>query len=172
MRKIASRGTKRQPFDDMFNRYRYEAEFYRTLNRIPLDVRMKLDLTGLKISLKDWLAYSFEERTVLCHLPIDNDEEKQAFTGYLDFLSRKNTGTSVEATDPLDPESWSTANIPAPVAQKTAACFNTVMLEEWRRWKPHQRYALYKTAISKSQPEAFPDILAELRAAKESTDGS
>ena len=58
----------------MFNRYRYEAEFYRTLNRIPLDVRMKLDLAGVKISLKDWLAFSFEERTVLCHLPIETDD--------------------------------------------------------------------------------------------------
>jgi hypothetical protein len=46
------------------------------------------------------------------------------------------------------------------------------MLAEWRSWEPHQRYALYKTAISKSQPEAFADILAELRAAKDSPDGS
>jgi hypothetical protein len=172
MRKIASRGTKRQPFDDMFNRYRYEAEFYRTLNRIPLDVRMKLDLTGLKISLKDWLAYSFEERTVLCHLPVESVEERQAFTAYLQFLSRKNNAATVEATDPLDPESWSAANVPAAVAQKSAACFNAVMLAEWRRWEPHQRYALYKTAISKSQPEAFADVLAELRAVTKSSDGS
>jgi hypothetical protein len=156
----------------MFHRYRYEAEFYRVLSRIPLDVRMKLDLTGLKISLKDWLAYSFEERTVLCHLPVDNAQEKQAFTAYLDFLSRKNKGTPAELTEPLDPASWSTASIPATVAQKSAACFNTVMLTEWRRWEPHQRYVLYKTATSKSQPEAFADILAELRAATESADGS
>jgi hypothetical protein len=42
---------------------------------------------------------------------------------------------------------------------------NTVTIEEWRRWQPLQRYALYKTAISKSQPEAFADVLDELRAA-------
>ncbi|HKY09643.1 MAG TPA: nitrate reductase associated protein [Candidatus Binatia bacterium] len=156
----------------MFHRFRYEAEFYPTLNRIPLDVRRKLDLSGLKISLKDWLAYSFEERTALCHLPVDSVEEKQAFTAYLHFLSRKNNATSFGTSEPLDPESWSTAKIPAPVAQKSAACFNAVMLAEWRRWESHQRYALYKTAISKSQPEAFADVLAELRAAKKSSDGS
>ncbi|MGH7853869.1 MAG: nitrate reductase associated protein [Candidatus Binatia bacterium] len=150
----------------MFHRYRYEAEFYPSLSRIPLDVRMKLDLTGLKISLKDWLACSVEERAVLCHLPIDSAEEKQAFTAYIDLLSRKNKGEPVEVTEGLDPGLWSAVEIPAAVAQKSAPCFNTVMLAEWRRWEPHQRYALYKTAISKSQPEAFADILDELRTTK------
>jgi hypothetical protein len=46
------------------------------------------------------------------------------------------------------------------------------MIAEWRRWEPHQRYALYKTAISKSQPEAFADILDELRAGIKSAAGS
>jgi hypothetical protein len=156
----------------MFHRYRYEAEFYPAMSRIPLDVRMKLDLTGLKIALKDWLACSVEERRALCHLPIDGAEEKQVFAAYIDFLSRKNANAPVEAVEVLDPGLWNAVEIPAAVAQKSAACFNPVILAEWRRWEPHQRYALYKTAISQSQPEAFTDILAELRAAKESADGS
>ena len=149
----------------MFHTYRYEVAFYPSHSRIPLDVRMKLDLTGLKISLKDWLAFSFEERTVLCHLPIDHAEEKQAFAAYIDFLSRRYRGQSVEATQSLDPDLWNSLEVPGPVAQKSAACFNTVMLAEWQRWEAHQRYALYKTAISESQPEAFAGILDELRSA-------
>ncbi len=152
----------------MFHRYRYEAEFYPALSRIPLDVRMKLDLTGLKISLRDWLACSFEERTALCHLPINSVEETQAFTAYVDFLCRKNKGEPAEVTEVLDPVLWSAAEVPAAVAQKSAACFNIVMLSEWQHSEPHQRYALYKTAISKSQPEAFAAILDELRAATKS----
>lgn len=156
----------------MFHPYRYEAEFYPALSRIPLDMRMKLDLTGLKISLRDWLACSVEERAALCHLPIDSVEEKQDFTAYVDFLCRKNKGEPVEVTEVLDPLLWSAAEVPAAVAQRSASCFNTVMLAEWRRWEPHQRYALYKTAISKSQPEAFADILDELRAGTNSAAGS
>jgi hypothetical protein len=49
------------------------------------------------------------------------------------------------------------------VAQKSASCFNSVTIEEWRHWDPHQRYGLYKTAVSKSQPEAFAQLLDELR---------
>jgi len=150
----------------MFHRFRYEAEFYPSLSRIPLDVRMKLDLAALKISLKDWLACSFEERAVLCHLPIDSAEEKQTFAAYLDFLCRKYRGEPVEVTIVLNSFLWNTSEVPEAVAQKSASCFNTVMLADWQRWEPHQRYALYKTAISKSQPEAFTNILDELQNAK------
>lgn len=150
----------------MFHRFRYEAEFYPSLSRIPLDVRRKLDLIGLKLSLKDWLACSFEERAVLCHLPIGSAEEKHAFAAYLDFLCRKYRGEAVERSAVLDCAQWNAAAVPEPVAQKSASCFNTVQLAEWRLWEAHQRYALYKTALSKSQPEAFADILDELRTAK------
>jgi hypothetical protein len=37
-----------------------------------------------------------------------------------------------------------------------------VALEQWRGWQCHDRYALYKTAVSKNQPEAFEQILAQL----------
>ncbi|HEX9787288.1 MAG TPA: nitrate reductase associated protein [Candidatus Binatia bacterium] len=147
----------------MFHRFRYEAEFYPTLSRIPLHVRMKLDLTGLRISLKDWLAYSFAERVVLCHLPAESAEEKEAFAAYIDFLSRRYKGQPAGVTDVLDAVWCNPSEVPEPVAQKRASCFNTVTTEEWRRWQPHQRYALYKTATSKSQPEAFAAVLDELR---------
>ncbi|HEY7715766.1 MAG TPA: nitrate reductase associated protein [Candidatus Binatia bacterium] len=147
----------------MFHRFRYEAEFYPALSRIPLHVRMKLDLTGLKISLKDWLACSLAERSVLCHLPIESEEEKRVFVGYLDFLSRKYTGRPVEVTATMNSAWWEPTEVPEPVAQKSASCFNSVTIEEWRHWDPHQRYGLYKTAVSKSQPEAFAQLLDELR---------
>jgi hypothetical protein len=147
----------------MFHRFRYEAEFYPSLRRIPLHVRMKLDLTGLKISLKDWLACSFAERSVLCHLPLESADEKQVLVAYLDFLSRRYKGEPVQFTDAMDGALWNSSEVPEPVAQKSASCFNIVTIEEWRHWQPHQRYALYKTAISKSQPEAFAQVLEELR---------
>lgn len=150
----------------MFHRFRYEAEFYPLLNRVPLHVRMKLDLTGLKVSLKDWLACSLEERAALCHLPIESEEERHAFSAYVDFLCRKVRGHPVGPAERLDSELWRTGEIPAEVAQKSAACFNTITICEWQSWEPHQRYALYKTAVSKGQPEAFADILDELRSAK------
>jgi hypothetical protein len=66
----------------------------------------------------------------------------------------------------MDSSRWEQSEVPEPVAQKSAADFRDVALSEWRRWQSHQRYALYKTAISKNQPGAFEQILDELRNSK------
>ena len=76
----------------MFNRYRFESEVYESLDRIPLDVRMKLDRTGAKISLKDWLAFSLQERGALCDLPVEAEEGGGDFFSYLLVLVRKYKG--------------------------------------------------------------------------------
>jgi len=148
----------------MFYRFRYESEFYPTLSRVPLHVRMKLDLTGVKISLSDWLSFSFEERTVLCHLPVETDEEQQAFVNYLDFLSRKYRAAPVTITEAMSKAAWDDPNqISQPVAEKSRQKGLAVTSKEWARWKSHQRYALYKTAVSKNDPTQFFAVLAEIR---------
>ena len=147
----------------MFHRFRHEARYYPTLSRVPLDVRMKLDLTGAKISLNDWLSFSFEERIVLCHLPCASEEETGVFTSYLNFLTSKHTGKPLGMTEVLDSALWNSRDVPDEVRQKSAECDRPVDENEWRHWDTHQRYALYKTAVSQSQPEAFGDVLEELR---------
>jgi len=147
----------------MFHRYDYEAEFYPSLSRLPLDLRRKLDISGIKLSLKDWLAISLEERTVLCHLPCDYDEERHAFANYLDFLARKYLGKPTEKTVPMNIGSWSEATVPGAVAKRSAAKGHAVTPIEWRRWQTHHRYALYKTATSTNQPDAFEHVLRQLR---------
>ena len=147
----------------MFHRYEHEAEYYPALSRLPLDVRRKLDITGVKISLKDWLVYSLEERTVLCHLPCDSAEEQNVFVNYLDFLSRCYAGKPVEMTAVVKSELWDVRAVPIEILEKSAALNHPVTLAQWRAWPPHERYALYKTATSKSQPEAFAQVLKQLK---------
>ena len=152
----------------MFHRYQYESETYPSLSRIPLHVRLKLDVTGIKISLKDWLAFSIEERTVLCHLPVETKEEKQAFASYLDFLSRRYRGEPVTIATVMSSSLWDSVHrVPRPVAGKNAPQIPAVTVEEWRRWKSYQRYALYKTALSQSDPEQFFAVLKEFRELKD-----
>jgi hypothetical protein len=146
----------------MFYRYDFEAEFYPDLSRLPLDLRRKLDVTGVKLGLKDWLAFSFEERSVLCHLPCESDEECQVFKNYLDFLSRKYRGEPIEVIEPMNRSLWKSSSVPQAVSEKSTALGRAVALEQWRGWRCHDRYALYKTAVSKNQPEAFEQILAQL----------
>jgi hypothetical protein len=146
----------------MFHRYQYEAEFYPTLSRLPLDVRRKLDITGIKLSLNEWLAFSFAERMVLCHLPCDSADESQVFLEYLDFLSRKYRGAPIERIEALDAALWNPATLPEAVSERSAALNRPVSFDQWRHWQSHERYALYKTAVSKNQPEAFEQVLMQL----------
>jgi len=152
----------------MFHRYQHESDIYPSLSRIPLDVRLKLDVTGIKISLKDWLAFSMEERTILCHLPVESEEERQAFASYLDFLSRRYRGASVGTTAPISNSLWDEPHqVPEPIAAKSTPQTPPVTVNEWSRWKSYQRYALYKTAVSKSDPGQFFAVLKELRESKD-----
>ena len=152
----------------MFYRYQHESDIYPSLSRIPLYVRMKLDVTGIKIALKDWLAFGIEERTALCHLPVETEEEKQAFSSYLDFLSRRYRGAPVATTTAMSSSLWDNPHqVPGSVASKSGLRASPVTVDEWGHWKSHQRYALYKTALSQSDPEQFFVLLKELRDLKD-----
>jgi hypothetical protein len=146
----------------MFHRYQYEAEYYPTLSHLPLDLRRKLDLAGIRLGLKDWQAISFEERMVLCHLACDTDEETRVFTNFLDFLSRKYCGKPIERIAAVDSALWDSSAVPHAVREKSAAVKREVNLDQWCSWQPHERYALYKTAVSSRQPEAFEQVLSQL----------
>jgi hypothetical protein len=148
----------------MFHRFRFESDCYPTLSRIPLYVRMKLDLTGIKISLNDWLSFGFEERTALCHLPVDLEDEKDAFRSYLHYLSRKYRGAPAPATAPVSSSLWDDPSlVPQPVADKKLGNSEPVTINEWASFASYQRYALYKTAISKNEPGEFFAVLSQLR---------
>jgi hypothetical protein len=152
----------------MFYGFRYEQEFMPTLSRLPLDVRMKLDLAGIKLSLNDWLAFSMEERMVLCHFPVDAEEEKRTFSAYINFLCEKYCGTPAKRVAPLSEAVWNTSDqLPSPVLERAAAVGNPIALERWQALNSRQRYALYKTAVSKNEPEKFRAVLEELRYGKE-----
>ena len=148
----------------MFYRFRFESEIYPTLSRVPLHVRMKLDLTGGKISLKSWLGFSMEERTAVCHLPVETDEERKAFCSYLDSLSRRYFGEEAALVAPAANPPWEDrSRIPDPVQARGQEAERPVTLEEWSQWHPCRRYALLKLSVSKNEPEQFFAALQEFR---------
>lgn len=148
----------------MFYRYRFESEIYPTLSRIPLHVRMKLDLTGIKISLQHWLAFGMEERAALCHLPAETEEEKATFVSYLGFLSRRYLGEEAARISPVSDPPWENPNrIPDSVRAMSEQAGKVATSQEWRQWNSCQRYALFKLSITKNEPELFIEALMEFR---------
>jgi hypothetical protein len=148
----------------MFYRYGFESQVYPQMSRIPLHVRMKLDLVGIRLTLKGWLALSFEERMVVCHLPAESAEEKDAFTAYLDFLALRYSGEKFERVAALQEPPWEQLErVPEAVAMKSQEAERPIAREEWSRCDRYQRYALYKLAVSRSEPELFFVALREFR---------
>ena len=96
----------------------------------------------------------------------ESDEECQVLVNYLDFLSRKYRGESIGLIEPMDRSLWTSSSVPQAVSQKSAALARAVKLDQWQHWQSHDRYALYKTAIAKNQPEAFEQVLSQLLAQK------
>src|SRR5205814_10103329 len=70
----------------MYLRLELEGDLHRTLEFIPLAVRRKLDLAGLKLSLKAWAAMTRAERLAVCHLPVDGEGDldvyREALAGF------------------------------------------------------------------------------------------
>lgn len=148
----------------MFYRYHFESEIYPTLSLIPLHVRMKLDITGIKISLKTWLAFGLEERWVLCHLPVETEEERGIFSSYLDFLTRRYVGEEPARVPTSTNLPWEDLNhVPDSVRAKSERIDRPVASEEWARWNACQRFALFKLSVSKNEPEKFDQALREFR---------
>ena len=148
----------------MFYRYRFESEIYSSLSLIPLHVRMKLDITGVKISLKTWLAFSLEERRVLCHLPVETEEERENFSSYLAFLTRRYVGEEPSRVQAVTNLLWEdSGQVPDSVRAKSDGIDCPVTLEEWSQWNTYQRFALSKLSVSKNEPEKFYQALQEFR---------
>lgn len=128
---------------------------------------MKLDIAGIKLSLNQWLAFALEERRVICHLPIENDEERMAFVEYMNVLCKTHHGSAARTLPPLSPALWNTPrHIAQPVFDVSRESGQAIGLDEWTGWQFHERYALYETAVSKNEPEKFFAVLAELRQRK------
>lgn len=148
----------------MFNCYRFESEVYESLDRMPLEVRMKLDCTGAKIPLKDWSSFSLQERRALCNLPVEAVEGGGDFISYLLVLVRKYKGEDLNLGVPPPDLPWDdTGQPPVSVLERSKGLGQTVSSEEWARWDSFQRYALYKLSVSKNEPERFREALEEFR---------
>jgi hypothetical protein len=82
----------------------------------------------------------------------------------LSFLSQQHCGAPAKTVPPMDPSLWEIpGRVPAVVLEQSERNGKAVSPEEWMEWASYQRYALYKTAVSRSEPEKFFAVLDQLR---------
>jgi hypothetical protein len=144
----------------MYLRLQLEGALHETLEFIPLAVRRKLDLAGLKLSLAAWTAMSRAERLAVCHLPIDGEGDldvyREALTG---FAARAGHAVAPLEGGPLDRTAWGVARIPETVAARAP----NLSLSQWSVLSEEARYVLLKLSQARRSPEKLNAALRELR---------
>ncbi len=136
----------------MFRKFKFEQDFYDKLRCIPFSTRYKLDLAGVKLSLKSWNLFSEEERAKLCEMDAEGPESAH-YRELLVSLIQK-LGETAKFLEPaqLDQEKAQWGNpdhIPADISSKISQLGLEIRPEDWKKLDTLQRFVLFKLSQGK-----------------------
>ena len=123
--------------------FKFESDFVQSLRCIPMCVRFKLDVSGVKLKLNEWSKMDTAERAYLADMSFSSRPEIQAFRDFLSLLVRINCGALPTLMDPADP-AWNAAEIPEQVTEKAVSLGVAVPSGSWSGLDELQRFALMK----------------------------
>jgi hypothetical protein len=72
--------------------FAFEADFVASLRCIPMAVRMKLDSSGIKLTLRQWSRFTLEDRRILLELPCGTPHEVGVYRAKLVWLVALRSG--------------------------------------------------------------------------------
>ena len=126
--------------------FAFEHDFVGTWRCIPLCVRRKLDLIGLKLKLNHWLELSQGERQQLVDWP-DDHEALQDLRRHLQQRTASMTNGEAKPLPPALAEPWQQANpVPPEVARAARERQVSLLSEHWAALGELERFALCKLA--------------------------
>jgi hypothetical protein len=142
--------------------FQFEADFVESLRCIPMLVRYKLDICGIKLKLNQWHQFSTHDRQTLVIMPCATETE---IAFYRDILSRMIKETTGEmATElPVDPYpiwDW-TDRVPDVVLDRARSLGVDITLQQWDKLTALQRFALTKLTRSSHEESNFLPALKE-----------
>ncbi len=112
---------------------------------IPMIVRFKMDMAGIKLKLKEWNKFSEAERVTLATMPCDGAQETKDYYEYLDRLIRDRTGNpSTRMAVDQQPEWDNLFTVPFAIAEKMSGVGSAISLQQWKSLTQLQRFALMK----------------------------
>jgi hypothetical protein len=138
----------------------FESDFVDSLRCVPMCVRFKLDLAGVKLKLNEWSKMDPAERAYMAEMPCDSRDEIRGFRDFTSLLVRINCGALPSLMDPPEPL-WESENVPAQVLEKAESFGVAVPPEAWRGLDELERFALIKLSRPGHEGKNFVPALEE-----------
>jgi len=143
--------------------FEFERDFAGSLRCIPMIARQKLDIVGIKMTLRQWSGLTREERGRLVDMHCDTDAEQTVYSALVQDLILTRTDEPVGYLPIQGLEDWrEEGRMPEAVSiQAEADGVMVPTLDQWARLSPLERFALIKLARSKHENENFVPALKE-----------
>lgn len=144
--------------------FQFEMDFASSLRCIPMQVRYKLDLCGIKLKLPQWNQFSQSDRQLLLELPCQTAQQVQIYRQTLQELVAKTTGeTATDLPIEANPDWENERTIPNSVEDKSQEVGFPLTIEQWEKLTPIQRFVLIKLSRSSHENRNFVPALEEFQ---------
>lgn len=143
--------------------YRFEEDFVEDgIRCIPMIVRFKLDIAGIKLKLAEWSRFTEAEKHRLSMLPCITVPEIDSFRDTVNELTFKRSGhlPAPLGTDNIPP--WYPGLPVNHALKEKAAEFNQqITMDDWMKLNNLQRFALLKLCRPGHENRNFPLAMKE-----------
>ncbi|WP_336516398.1 nitrate reductase associated protein [Pollutibacter soli] len=129
---------------------------------IPMIVRFRMDLAGIKLKLAEWVKFSVEEKVMLALRGTNTSLEILEYRKMLESMILKHTGkpaTQLEVS--LNPAWKDIQQIPAILVSRAEEFGFYLSIDQWQCLTDLQRFALLKLLKEGHENKNFPRALAE-----------
>lgn len=139
----------------------FESEQERTLACIPMLVRMKLDTSGVKLSLAQWNQIPEADRRRLFELACDSEDQASSYRELVCQLVMQFTGESACWLPLADEPAWNNiSEVPPQLVDRAKKLgIASPSINQWRELTAAQRFALLKlTRVGHESPSYLPAL--------------
>jgi hypothetical protein len=154
--------------------FAFESDFVASLRCIPMAVRLKLDLCGIKLTLRQWSRFARSDREALLAMRCRSRVEVDAYRAEVVDLVASRAG---ETAKPLAERAWRywemSDRIPIEVADRAISLgLAPPSASQWAALTPLQRFALIKLTRDNHDNVNFAPAMREFELAPRLPDSS
>ena len=143
--------------------FQFEEEFMENNMRcIPMIIRFKMDMAGIKLKLSEWKKFSTEERIELAFMSCGFNEESEQYARYLASLIKKYTLRHPTIMEVNKTPAWKDLHsIPGALIEKLKEFNWNLSIVQWGYLTNLQRFALLKLCRPGHENKNFPKAMKE-----------